>query len=156
MSFQWKLCSKACFWSIHYMHGQGFGQSVCLFYILTFYIFPYHFNSSLEHTALQPFWRWALLVWPSMSYQIIRTCIHLHLSEVKPMRAKCIAQGHNIETMMSQHWDISLQILHQAGIGLSRLYPLYHCATSLLALEWVFFSFHHRRVVAVWFYSTSQ
>ena len=40
MSFQWKLCSKACFWSIHYMHGQGFGQSVCLFYILTFYIFP--------------------------------------------------------------------------------------------------------------------
>ena len=28
-------------------------------------------------------------------------CIHLHLSEVKPVRAKCIAQGHHIETMMS-------------------------------------------------------
>ena len=119
----------------------------------------YHFNSSLEHTALQPFRRWVLLVLPSMSYQIIRTCIHLHLSEVKPVRAKCIAQGHNIKTMMSQHWekhDISLQILHQAGIGLSQLYPLYHRATSLLALEWVFFSSHHRRVVAVWYYSTSQ
>ena len=38
------------------------------------------------------------------------------------MRAKYIAQGHNIETMMSQRWekhDISLilQILYQAGIG---------------------------------------
>ena len=40
----------------------------------------------------------------SMPYQIIKTCTHLHLSEVKHVRAKYIAQGHNIETVMSQRY----------------------------------------------------
>ena len=41
---------------------------------------------------------------PSMPYQIIKTCTHLHLSEVKHVRAKYIAQGHSIETVMSQRY----------------------------------------------------
>ena len=39
--------------------------------------------------------RYFSYILPSMSYQIIRTCIHLHLSEVK-----YIAQGHNISKQL--------------------------------------------------------
>ena len=35
-------------------------------------------------------------------------------------------------------------------------YQLYHCATSPLALEWVFCSFHHHWVLDVWYYPTSR
>ena len=78
-----------------------------------------------------------------MSYQIIRTCTHLHLSEVKHVIAEYIAKGHNIETMMSlrgEKHDISLHILHQAGRrtltatnGHAKRYvlPFVFCATSL-------------------------
>ena len=36
---------------------------------------------------------------------------YLHMSEVKHLRVKCLTQGHNIETTMSQH---------QAGIEPAR------------------------------------
>ena len=38
---------------------------------------------------------------------------HLHMSQVKHVRVKCLAQRHNIETLILEH-DISLKILHQA------------------------------------------
>ena len=50
---------------------------------------------------------------------------HLHLSEVKHLRVKCLAQGHNIDTtnvltLRGEKHDISLKILHLASLELAR------------------------------------
>ena len=54
-----------------------------------------------EHTVLQPFWRIELIIHITIS---VLPGTHFHLSQVKRLRVKCFAQGHNIETM-SQDWD---------------------------------------------------
>ena len=54
-----------------------------------------------EHTVLQPFRRIELIIHIAI-YVLPGT--HFHLSQVKHLRAKCLAQGHNIETM-SQYWE---------------------------------------------------
>ena len=53
----------------------------------------------VEHTVLQLFWRIELIVHIIIS---VLPGPHLHLCHVKHLRVKCIAQGHNIETM-AQH-----------------------------------------------------
>ena len=48
---------------------------------------------------------------------------HLHLSQVKHVRIKCLAQGHNIDNvpiLRGEKHDISLKILHQAGCETAR------------------------------------
>ena len=69
-----------------------------------------------EHAILQPFRRIGLIVHISISVQL---GTHYHLSQVKHLRVKCLAQGHTIETM-SQDWDISLKIPHPAGLETAR------------------------------------
>ena len=79
-----------------------------------------------EHTVLQPFRCIELIVHIAIS---VLPGTHFHLSQVKHLRVKCLAQGHNILTM-SQDWewrnmiflwnDISLKILHQAGFETAR------------------------------------
>ena len=49
-----------------------------------------------EHTVLRPFRRIDLIVHTATS---VLPGIHLHLSQVKHIKVKCLAQGHNIETM---------------------------------------------------------
>ena len=46
-----------------------------------------------EHTVLQPFRRIKLIVHIAIS---VLPGIHFHLSQVKHLRVKCLAQGHNI------------------------------------------------------------
>ena len=50
-----------------------------------------------EHTAL------ALLTCRTTIAISLPTGTHLHKSEVKHLRVKCLAQRHNIDTTMSQH-----------------------------------------------------
>ena len=73
-----------------------------------------------EHTVLQPFRRIELIIHITIS---VLPGTHFHLSQVKHLRVKCLAQGYNIETM-SQDWErrhsISLKILHQAGFETAR------------------------------------
>ena len=96
----------------------------------TFYIFtpwlldqfirvPYQLHG--EHTVLQPVRRNKLIIHIAIS-AVPGT--DFHLSQVKHVRVKCLAQGQNIETM-SQYWeggkhDISLKILHQARFETAR------------------------------------
>ena len=54
-----------------------------------------------EHTVLQPFRRIELIVHIAIS---VLPGTHFHLSQVKHLRVKCLAQGHNILTM-SQDWE---------------------------------------------------
>ena len=54
-----------------------------------------------EHTVLQPFRRIGLIVYIAIS---VLPGTHFYLSQVKHLRVKCLAQGHNIETM-SQDWE---------------------------------------------------
>ena len=49
-----------------------------------------------EHTVLQPFRRIELIVHIAIS---VLPGTHFHLSQVKYLRVKCLAQGHNISTM---------------------------------------------------------
>ena len=49
-----------------------------------------------EHTVLQPFRRIELIVHIAIS---VLPGTHFHLSQVKHLRVKCLAQGHNILTM---------------------------------------------------------
>ena len=49
-----------------------------------------------EHTVLQPFWRIELIVHIAIS---VLPGSHFNLSQVKHLRVKCLAQGHNISTM---------------------------------------------------------
>ena len=49
-----------------------------------------------EHTVLQPFRRIELIVHIAIS---VLPGTPFHLSQVKHLRAKCLAQGHNILTM---------------------------------------------------------
>ena len=49
-----------------------------------------------EHTVLQPFRRFELLVHIANS---VLPGTHFHLSQVKHLRVNCLAKGHNIETM---------------------------------------------------------
>ena len=49
-----------------------------------------------EHTVLQPFRRIELIVHIVIS---VLPGTHFHLSQVKHLRVKCLAQGHNILTM---------------------------------------------------------
>ena len=68
-----------------------------------------------EHTVLQPFRRIERIVHIAISVQ---PGTHLHLSQVKHVRVKCLAQGHTIETMSQlrggEH-DISPKILPEVG-----------------------------------------
>ena len=70
-----------------------------------FYIYPLvtgplliHVPSQLhgEHTVLQPFRRIELCLYIAIS---VLPGTHLHLSQVKHLRVKCLVQGHNIERM---------------------------------------------------------
>ena len=54
-----------------------------------------------EHTVLQPFRRIELIVHIAIS---VLPGTHFHLSQVKHLRVKCLAQGHTILTM-SQDWE---------------------------------------------------
>ena len=54
-----------------------------------------------EHTVLQPFRRIELIVHIAIS---VLPGIHFHLSQVKHLRVKCLAQGHNI-LAMPQDWE---------------------------------------------------
>ena len=54
-----------------------------------------------EHTVLQPYRRIELIVHIAIS---VLPGTHFHLSQVKHLRVKCLAQGHNILTM-SQDWE---------------------------------------------------
>ena len=49
-----------------------------------------------EHTVLQPFRRMELIVHIAIS---VLPGTHFHLSQVKHLKVKCLAQGHNILTM---------------------------------------------------------
>ena len=49
-----------------------------------------------EHTVLQPFRRIELIVHIAIS---VLPGTHFHLSQLKHLRVKCLAQGHNILTM---------------------------------------------------------
>ena len=51
---------------------------------------------------------------PSMPYQIIKTCrpTHLQLSEVKHVRARCIAQGHSIGVMSQRYVQPVVPLCH--------------------------------------------
>ena len=49
-----------------------------------------------EHTVLQPFRRIELIIHIAIS---VLPGTHVHLSQVKHLRVKCLAQRHNIETM---------------------------------------------------------
>ena len=60
---------------------------------------PFQLNG--EHTVLQPFRRIELIVHIVIS---VLPGTHFHLSQVKHLRVKCLAQGHNILTM-SQGWE---------------------------------------------------
>ena len=84
---------------------------------------PVPFQLHGEHTVLQPFRRIELSVHIAIS---VLPGTHFHLSQVKHLRVKCLAQGQNILTM-SQYWehDIFLKILYQAGFETAR-----HAATS--------------------------
>ena len=56
---------------------------------------------SREYTVLQPFRRIQLIVHIAIS---VPPGTHFHLSEVKQLRVKCLAQGHTILTI-SQDWE---------------------------------------------------
>ena len=56
-----------------------------------------------EHTVLQPFPRIELIIHIATSVLPGRPT-HFHLSQVKHLRVKCLAQGHTILTM-SQDWE---------------------------------------------------
>ena len=55
---------------------------------------PYQLHG--EHTVLQPFRRIELII-PIAIFVLPGT--DLHLSQGKHLRVKCLAQGHNFETM---------------------------------------------------------
>ena len=59
------------------------------------------FQLHREHTVLQPFRRIELIVHIAIS---VLPGTHFHLSQVKHLRVKCLAQGHNILTMF-QDWE---------------------------------------------------
>ena len=60
---------------------------------------PFQFPG--EHTVLQPFRRIELIVHIAIS---VLPGTHFHLSQVKHLRVKSLAQGHNILTI-SQDWE---------------------------------------------------
>ena len=72
-----------------------------------------------EPAVLQPFRRIELIVHIAIS---VLPGTHSHLSQVKHLRVKCLAEGHNILTMSlrGDKHDISLKILHQAGFETAR------------------------------------
>ena len=70
-----------------------------------------------EHTVLQPFRRIKLIVHIAIS---VLPGTHFHLSQVKHLRVKCLAQGHNVPRLRGEKHDISLKILHQAAFETAR------------------------------------
>ena len=73
-----------------------------------------------EHTVQQPFRRIELIVHIAIS---VLPGTHFHLSQVKHLKVKCLAQAHNILTMsqdLGGKYDICLKILHQAGLETAR------------------------------------
>ena len=71
---------------------------------------PFQLNG--EHTVLQPFRRIELIVHIAIS---VLPGTDLHLSQVKHLRVKCLAQRQNIEQILRRKkHNISLKILHQA------------------------------------------
>ena len=91
-----------------------------------------------EHTVLQPFRRIELIVHIAIS---VLPGTHFHLSQVKHLRVKCLAQGHNILTM-SQDWEGRNMIFlwklctsgirnRTAGSDIGRALRSNHCAMSL-------------------------
>ena len=63
--------------------------SLDLFFLV---LFQYH----IEHTVLQPFRRFVLIVDIAIS---VLPGTNFHLSQVQHLRVKCLAQRHNIETI---------------------------------------------------------
>ena len=95
----------------------------------TLHLTPWSLNLSIrepfqlhgEHKVLQPFRRNELIVHIAIS---VLPGTHFPLSQVKHLRVKCLAQGHNILTM-SQDWEGRNMIflwkkLHQAGFKTAR------------------------------------
>ena len=114
------------------------------FYIFTpwsldlFIRVPYQLHG--EHTVLQPFRRIELNIHIAIS--VLPGTHYFHLSQAKHVRVECLAQGYKIETMSQyserRNRDISLKILHQAGIrnrttgsDIDKAPRSNHCATSL-------------------------
>ena len=69
-----------------------------------------------EHTVLQPFRRIELIMHIDIS---VLPGTHFHLSQVKQLRVKCLAQGQTSILRGEKH-DISLKILYQAGFETAR------------------------------------
>ena len=73
---------------------------VQVFYSLISSLKTYHWTSHFqlpgEHTVLQPFRRIELIAHIVIS---VLPGTHFHLSQVKHLRVKCLAQGHNILKM---------------------------------------------------------
>ena len=92
------------------------------------------FQLPAEHKVLQPFRRIELIVHIAIS---ALPGTHFHLSQVRHLRVKCLAQGHTILIMSQDRegrkHDISLKILHQAEFEAARQAAtrFNHCAMSL-------------------------
>ena len=94
-----------------------------------------------EHTVLQLFRRIELIIHIAIS---VLPGTYFHLSQVKHLRVKCLAQGHNILTM-SQEWEGGNMIFHwkfrtkrdsklhdrQRQRQSATLYPLRHVLLSV-------------------------
>ena len=73
---------------------------------------------SIQH--LQPCQRWELIAHIAIS---VLPGTHFLLSQVKHVRVKCLAQGHNMNNvpiLRGEKHDISLKIIHQAGFEKGR------------------------------------
>ena len=84
-----------------------------------------------EHTVLQPFRRIELIVHIAIS---VLPGTHFHLSQVKHLRAECLAQGHNILTMSqdsSENYAPSGIRNRTADSDIGRAPRSNHCAMSL-------------------------
>ena len=87
-----------------------------------------------EHTVLQPFRRIELIVHIAIS---VLPGTHFHLSQVKHLRVKCIAQGHTILTMSYKIERGETCYFSEnpapstAGSDIGRALHSNHCAMSL-------------------------
>ena len=91
-----------------------------------------------EHTVLQPYRRIELIVHISIS---VLPGTHFHLSQVKHLRVKCLAQGHTFLTMSKIERGQTLYFFENpapsgtrnrtAGSDIGRAPRSNHCAMSL-------------------------
>ena len=110
-----------------------------------------------EHTVLQPLRRIELIVHIAIS---VLPGTHFHLSQVKHLRVKCLAQGHNILTM-SQDWEGRNMIFlwklctsgirnRTAGSDIGRALRSNHCAMSLLVVSELTALYQDRQSTCYW------